>query len=145
MASAETCPLNAPHPPQEGSVQAFQALLPTIKSSLITLRHKHSKHSPDYFAAVEGVSDADLTAFGAEDLVCVRVGTSAYGIHIFGKVQLPKTQGGYIHIRMFVGGGEGEKTYKLHCIYTEEKEAEDGRKSFRAIMGEGDELEWFNE
>jgi hypothetical protein len=77
MADAETCPLNAPHPPQEGSIVAFEKLLPTIKSTLIKLRHKHSKHAPEYFAAVEGVSDADLTAFGVEDLVCVRVGTSA--------------------------------------------------------------------
>lgn len=43
------------------------------------------------------------------------------------------------------GEGEGEKTYKLHGIYTEEKEAEDGRKCYRAIMSEQDELEWFNE
>lgn len=63
-------------------------------------------------------------------------------------MRLPKTHGGYIHIRMFVGGGgdgEDEKTYKLHGIYTEEKEDEDGRKCYRAIMGEADELEWFNE
>lgn len=83
MASAETCPLNAPHPPQEGSIHAFEHLLPTIKSSLIKLRHKCAKHSPDYFAAVEGVSDADLAAFGVEDLVYVRVGPSSVSFLLF--------------------------------------------------------------
>lgn len=60
---------------------------------------------------------------------------------------MPKTDGGYIHVRVFVGGGEGdgEKTYRLHNIHTEEKEGTDGEKSYRAIMKKDDELVWFNE
>lgn len=76
MASAETCPLNDPHPPKEGSIAAFETLLPEIKTSLIHLRHKHDKHEPEYFVTVKDLSDAELTAFTVSDLESVRVGKS---------------------------------------------------------------------
>lgn len=77
----------------------------------------------------------------AKDLVLVRVATSAYGLHLFGKVKLPESQGkANFHFRAFVGG----ETAKLHCIHTEEIEQADGTKSFKAIFSEGDPLEWFD-
>jgi len=113
------------------------------------MRHQHDKHEPSYFAAVSSLSDEDLTSFTADDLVAVRAGSVAYGVIIFGKVRIPKSDGGFIFVRWFGGGedgadGEGERAYKFHSVYTEEK-GEDGDKTFRAIMGEGDELEFFNE
>lgn len=74
MASAETCHLNDIHPPKEGSIAAFEALLPEIKSSLVHLRHKHDKHEPEYFITVKELSDAELTNFTISDLESVRVG-----------------------------------------------------------------------
>lgn len=74
MASAETCPLSDAHPPKEGSIAAFEALLPEIKTSLIHLRHQHDKHEPEYFITVKDFSDAELTHFTVSDLESVRVG-----------------------------------------------------------------------
>lgn len=70
----------------------------------------------------------------------MRVGTSAYGLHVFGKVVLPETGGsGYIQFRAFVAGD----VTKLHSIHTEEKENPDGSKSYKAIFSGKDPLEWF--
>lgn len=74
MASAETCHLNDAHLPKEGSIAAFKALLPEIKTSLIHLRHKHDKHEPEYFITVKDFSDDELTHFTVSDLESVRVG-----------------------------------------------------------------------
>lgn len=71
----------------------------------------------------------------------VRVATSAYGLHVFGKVKLPEAHDdAFIHIRVFVAG----ETVKLHCIHTEEVEEPDGNKRFRAIFAQKDALEWFD-
>ena len=77
------------------------------------------------------------------------MGNSAYGLHLFGKVSLPESDAGFIHVRAFVGGsgGSGEvedRTVKLHCIHIEELETADGSKTFRAIFGKNDPLEWFD-
>jgi hypothetical protein len=76
----------------------------------------------------------------------VRVGSTAYGLHLICKVAIPAQPGAYIHVRIFVGaedGTEEERVAKLHSIHTEEVVREDGDHVFRAIFGEGDELEWF--
>jgi len=73
-------------------------------------------------------------------LVFVRVGTSAYGLHLLGQVFLPETGSGYFHFRAFISG-DG---VKLHCIHTEEKEKPDGSKDLRAIFSNSDALEWFD-
>jgi hypothetical protein len=99
-----------------------------------------TEHEPGYFAAVSSLSDHDLVAFDESDLVLVRVGTSAYGLHLFGKLRLPKSDGGYVHVRMFVGG----EVVKLHSIYNEEKTLPDGSKSFHAILSKDDPIEWFD-
>jgi len=149
MATAKTVELGPPHEPKEASIAAFKHILLETKKALVHLRHSHNKHEPEYFAAVSTLSDHELAAFNECDLVLVRVATSAYGLHLLGKVRLPKSNGGYIHVRLFVGGEEAAKegedrVVKLHCIYNEEKELPDGSKSFRAILSKDDPLEWFD-
>lgn len=81
--------------------------------------------------------------------------TTAYGLHLLGKVLLPEGtestestkptgEGKYIHFRAFIPGEPN--TAKLHCIHMEETDVggEEG-KMFRAVFGEGDALEWFDE
>jgi hypothetical protein len=156
MADADTCELSTSHTPKAAAIRSFKALLPEIRRQLVHLRHDHDKHEPEYFAAVADVSDHDLAAFDESNLVAVRVGRVAYGIIIFGKVQLPKAGSGYIFVRWFVGGDdldgdgtveadEGEVEYKFHSFYTEEKDDAKGGKTFRAIMEEADELFFFSE
>ncbi|KAF8477195.1 hypothetical protein BDZ91DRAFT_778335 [Kalaharituber pfeilii] len=137
MATSETCTLGPAHSPKEASISTFTALLPEIKKRLIIMRHKHAKHDKDYFASVAELSDAELVDFDVGSLEEVRVGSSFYGLHIFGKVRLPKVEDGYIHVRMYVGEEDGEKVQKLHSIYLD--------KDGRAILKKSDKLEWFNE
>lgn len=108
-------------------------------------------HEPEYFRAVQHVSDSDLTSFSARDLESVRVAISAYGLHLFGKVRLPTVNNAYIHIRVFGSAKDGtdgssvdERDYSLHSIHTEEVVKEDGDRVYRAIFGHNDDLEWFD-
>jgi len=151
MASAETVTLSEPHAPKEASVTAFTTILPALKHELIKVRHNHDKHEPGYFAAVSSLSNDDLISFTPSDLELVRVGSAAYGLHLFGKVALPAAPGKYIHVRVFVGAEDGtdgateeERVAKLHSIHTEEVVKEDGDHVFRAIFGKEDGLEWFD-
>ncbi|KAI5810102.1 hypothetical protein DFH27DRAFT_538103 [Peziza echinospora] len=137
MATAETVELGPPHFPKEGSITAFNALLPQIRKKLIVMRHKHGKHDKDYFASVAHLTDHELESFDASNLEEVRVGTTAYGIHILGKVRLPKVEDSYIHVRLYVGEEDGQKVYKLHSIYLD--------KDGRVVLPKAEELAWFNE
>lgn len=91
---------------------------------------------------MESLSDDQLADFSTGDVTGVRVGKTAYGIHIFAKLRLPASSGSFIHFRVFVAGGD--EPPKLHSIHTEEKDDGSGGKTYRAIFGEGDELEWFD-
>ncbi|KAM0339814.1 hypothetical protein ACHAPU_010767 [Fusarium lateritium] len=146
MATAETVDLGLVHPPKEDSIVAFEHVLPEIKKTLIHLRHDYNKHEPEYFAAAGDLSDQDLAAFSADDFEAVRVATSAYGIHLFGKVRIPAlsetSSSAYIHFRIFIAGGD--EPPKLHSIHTEERDDPSGGKTYRAIFTKNDELEWFD-
>ncbi|KAH7136598.1 hypothetical protein EDB81DRAFT_85701 [Dactylonectria macrodidyma] len=145
MATAETVDLGPAHPPKEDSITVFSAILPEIKKKLVHLRHEYNKHEPEYFAAVEHLSNDDLVGFSVEDVVSVRVAQSAYGIHLFAKLRIPALPAdgpAYIHFRAFTAGSD--EPHKLHCIHTEEKEEPDGGKTYRAIFTKNDELEWFD-
>ncbi|KAG9253588.1 uncharacterized protein F5Z01DRAFT_147570 [Emericellopsis atlantica] len=146
MATAETVDLGPAHPPKEDSIVAFEHLLPELKSQLARMRRDYQKHETEYFAAAQKLSDDDLTAFQTSDFTSVRVATTAYGIHLFGKIRIPALaeSGGpaYIHVRIFIAGGD--EPPKLHSIHTEEKDDESGGKTYRAIFTEQDELEWFD-
>ncbi|KAH9998072.1 hypothetical protein F4779DRAFT_167957 [Xylariaceae sp. FL0662B] len=151
MASADTVDLGPPHAPKEESLKVFNEIESELKKTLLHQKHTYLKHEPEYFAAVQHLSDADLTAFTSADLESVRVGTSAYGIHLFGKVRIPampETGPAYVHFRAFVGGGgdeDGEPAKaSLHSIHTEEREEADGDRKYRAIFTKDDPLEWFD-
>ena len=108
------------------------------------------EHEPEYFRAVQEVSDSDLASFSASDLESVRVASSAYGLHLFGKVKLPAVDNAYIHVRIFGNAKDGtdgssldEREYSLHSIHTEEVIKDDGDRVYRAIFGKNDALEWF--
>jgi hypothetical protein len=110
-----------------------------------------TEHEPEYFRAVKDLSDHDLASFSADDLESVRVATSAYGLHLFGKVKIPAASDAYIDIRIFGSAKNGtdgstldEREYKLHSIHTEEVVKKDGDKVYRAIFKKDDALEWFD-
>lgn len=156
MATAETCELTASHPPKAASIATFKQILPDVKRQLIITRHKHDKHEPQYFSAVGGLSDDELTDFDENNLLAVRAGNVAYGLIVFGKVKIPAKArlAGAVQscfwVRWFVGGGstdndeggEADKEVKFHSIYTEEKDDPEGGRSYRAIMSE-DEVSVF--
>lgn len=99
---------------------------------------------------MKDLSNTELASFDASNLEAVRAGSSAYGLHIFGKVKIPAAENAYIHIRLFGSAKEGtdgsstdEREYKLHSIHTEEVVKDSGDHVFRAIFGKNDALEWF--
>jgi hypothetical protein len=111
----------------------------------------YTEHEPEYFRAVQDVSDSDLASFSASDLESVRVASSAYGLHLFGKVKIPTLDNAYTHIRIFGNAKDGtdgssldEREYSLHSIHTEEVIKDDGDRVYRAIFGKNDALEWFD-
>ncbi|KAI3551500.1 uncharacterized protein CCOS01_07742 [Colletotrichum costaricense] len=143
-ATAETVDLGAVHAPKEESIKVFQEIAHDLKKELLHIRREHQKHEPEYFQAVQHLDDHQLAAFGPDNFVAVRVASSAYGIHLFGKVRipaLPESGPAYIHFRAFVPGAEPPK---LHSIHTEETEHSDGDKTYRAIFTKDDDLEWFD-
>ncbi|KAH8177533.1 hypothetical protein LIA77_02615 [Sarocladium implicatum] len=141
-ATAETVHLDALHAPKEDAIKAFDAILPELKKELVHMRKERQKHEPEYFAAVDSLSDDQLADFSTKDITGVRVGKTAYGIHLFAKLQLPAASGSFIQFRVFVAGGD--EPPKLHSIHTEEKDDGNGGKSYRAVFQDSDELEWFD-
>jgi len=151
MATEETVKLSEEHAPLQASIDAFESVLESVKHELVKIRREHDKHEPEYFLAVKDLSNADLASFDSSNLESVRAGSSAYGLHIFGKVKIPAAENAYIHVRLFGSAKEGtdgsstdEREYKLHSIHTEEVVKDDGDHKFRAIFGKNDELEWFD-
>ncbi|GAB1311174.1 SnoaL-like domain-containing protein [Madurella fahalii] len=145
MATADTVDLSESHAPKEESINVFRQIEHELKKTLVHLRHEHTKHEPEYFAAVKHLSDAQLAGFGPDDLQEVRVAVSAYGVHLFGKVRIPAMPDdgpAYIHFRAFTGGPDDQAS--LHSIHTEDKEEPDGGHTFRAIFTKNDSLEWFD-
>ncbi|KAF2967172.1 hypothetical protein GQX73_g6359 [Xylaria multiplex] len=143
MATADTVDLGPPHAPKEESLRAFAEVEADLKRELLHLKHTYLKHEPEYFAAVQHLSDSDLTSFSSTDLESVRVAQSAYGIHLLGKIRLPEMPDdgpAYLHVRVFVS----DEPAKLHSIHTEEREEPDGRKRYRAVFTKDDPLEWFD-
>ncbi|KAK3906820.1 hypothetical protein C8A05DRAFT_40369 [Staphylotrichum tortipilum] len=145
MATADTVKLGDPHEPKEEAINVFRQIEHELKRALVRLRHESNKHEPEYFAAVEHLSDAQLAGFGVDDLREVRVGVSAYGLHLFGKVHIPSLPDegpAFIHFRAFTGGPDDQAT--LHSIHTEDKEEPSGGHTFRAIFTKDDMLDWFD-
>jgi hypothetical protein len=125
----------------------------TVNSSQVASKRflTLTEHEPEYFRAVQNISDSDLASFSANDLELVRIASSAYGLHLFGKVKLPALDNAYIHVRIFGSAKDGtdgssfdEREYSLHSIHTEEVIKDDGDRVYRAIFGKDDALEWFD-
>ncbi|KAI0828380.1 hypothetical protein F5Y06DRAFT_224083 [Hypoxylon sp. FL0890] len=149
MATADTVELGPPHAPKEESLKVFSEIEHELKKTLLHMKHTYLKHEPEYFAPVQSLSDAELTSFTSSDLEQVRVGASAYGLHLFGKQRIPAMPDSgpaYIHFRAFVGGDGHQEpgVAKLHSIHTEDKEEPDGGRKYRAIFTKDDPLEWFD-
>ncbi|KAL4727519.1 hypothetical protein ACLX1H_006433 [Fusarium chlamydosporum] len=126
MATAETVDLGPAHPPKEDAIIAFEQVSPELKKTLVhTRRDYNSQYLERAYAS--GLSNT----------------TSAYGIHLFGKLRIPAMPDpsgpAYIHFRIFIGGGD--EPPKLHCIHTEEREDSSGGKTYRAVFTKNDELE----
>ncbi|ROV91825.1 hypothetical protein VSDG_06507 [Cytospora chrysosperma] len=147
QATAETCDLSPPHAPREEAIKSFKELEHDLKRELVHLRHEHDKHEKEYFQAVDHLSDHDLADFSLENLEEVRVGSTAYGYHLFGRIRipaLPEDGPCYIFFRAFDTGKDAEA--KFHSFHTEEAEdKENGGFKYRAIFTKDDPLEWFNE
>lgn len=75
-----------------------------------------------------------LTSIPADDFVLVRVATNTASRNktLFGKVFIPASENGYIHVRMHISG-DG---VTLHSIHTESNPK-------AAIFSKDDELEYF--
>lgn len=115
-ASNEIITLNDPHPPAQNAIDAFAAVLPTIKAEIVKSRHHWDKHEPKMWARAAGLSDAELVDFSLErDLVEVRSAPTSYGSIILGKIRIPAVNdsegAGYVHVRCVVhvleGGEDG--------------------------------------
>jgi len=144
-ATKDTVDLGSPHVPKEESIKAFREIEHELKRELVHMRHDHDKHERGYFEAVSHLKDHDLAGFTEADFKQVRVAVSAYGIILFGKLRipaLPDSGPAYIHFRAFSEGPEQEA--RFHSIHTEEREEQDGRKTFRAIFTKDHVLDWFD-
>ncbi|EQB44611.1 hypothetical protein CGLO_16624 [Colletotrichum gloeosporioides Cg-14] len=93
-ATAETVDLGPVHEPKEESVKVFKDIEHELKKELLHTRREYQKHEREYFQAVEELDDDQLAGFSSKDLVAVRVGVSAYGVHLFGKIRIPAIRAG---------------------------------------------------
>lgn len=106
-ASEEVLNFNPPHAPHQNAIEAFNVILPTIKSEIIKSRHHWDKHEPKMWSRAAGLSDHELTAFTIEeDLVEVRSAATSYGNIILGKIRIPAVKDaegeGFVHVRYVV-------------------------------------------
>ena len=95
---------NAPHPPTEKAIEAFNVVLHDIKIEILKSRNHWDLHEPKMWSRAAGLSDTELVAFTIEtDLVECRSAPTSYGTIILGKVKLPAVQdaegAGFVHVR----------------------------------------------
>ncbi|GLB37624.1 hypothetical protein LshimejAT787_0406750 [Lyophyllum shimeji] len=143
MATAETVPLNDPHPPQQNAIDAFTAVQPVIKAEIIKWRRHWDQHEPRMWSRAAGISNEALTDFDLQkDLVEVRSGPTSYGTVIFGKLRIPAINDdlgeGYIHVRIHDPPNRGTEDVLFHSLFTDET-------TWRAIQTKDTPLEFFNE
>ena len=95
---------NAPHAPRQNAIEAFNVILPKIKSEIVKSRLHWDQHEPKMWSRAAGLDNRELTAFTIEqDLVEVRSAATTYGNVILGKVRIPAVRDdegeGFIHVR----------------------------------------------
>ncbi|EPQ57384.1 hypothetical protein GLOTRDRAFT_137719 [Gloeophyllum trabeum ATCC 11539] len=152
MASAEEIVLNDPHTPAPKAIEAFNQILPTIKSEIIKSRHHWDKHEPKMWARAADIADAVLVDFTIEkDLVQVRSAPTSYGTIILGKIRLPAVNDaegeGFVHVRIHDPPNRGTEDVIFHSLWTDEgnKDADGHPRSWRAVQTAQIPLEFFNE
>jgi hypothetical protein len=70
---------NEPHPPAENAIEAFNVVLPTIKSEIVKSRRHWDLHEPKMWSRAQKLSDKELVDFTIEnDLVEVRALKSSF-------------------------------------------------------------------
>lgn len=125
----------------EHEKEYFQAVV-----SLVHLRSQ-SQHSQAHRIIQAHLSDDELAGFSADDFDLVRVGASAYGMHIFGRVKIPALPADgpcYVFFRLCDKGKDEEATF--HSFHTEQSPDEaNGGFKYRAIFTKDDPIEWFDE
>ncbi|KAJ2914392.1 hypothetical protein MD484_g6027, partial [Candolleomyces efflorescens] len=143
MASGEILTFNEPHPPAENAIEAFNVVLPTIKSEIVKSRRHWDLHEPKMWSRAQGLSDKELVDFTIEnDLVEIRSAPTSYGVIILGKIRIPAVDdeegAGFVHVREDV---------IFHSLFTDEAERDaDGRPTkWRAVQTADVSLEFFNE
>jgi len=152
MASAEETHLNAPHPPHKNAIDAFNLILPTIKSEIVKSRHRWDKHDRRMWSRAAHLSDEELTSFTVEDhLVQIRSGATSYGVIVFGKIRIPAVQDeegeGFVHVRIHDPPNRGSEDVRFHSIFHREirKDEETPPTGYCAIQTLDRPLEFFNE
>ncbi|CAA7261675.1 unnamed protein product [Cyclocybe aegerita] len=152
MASSEQLNFNPPHRPQENAIEAFNLLLPTLKSEIVKSRRHWDAHEPRMWSRAAGLSDQELVAFKiAEDLVEVRSAATSYGTIILGKIRLPGVKDeegeGFVHVRIHDPPNRGTEDIRFHSLFTDEirKDPDEPPVDFRAIQVASKPLQFFNE
>ncbi|KAF5320679.1 hypothetical protein D9619_001999 [Psilocybe cf. subviscida] len=152
MASSEQLDFNEPHAPKQNAIDAFEALLPTLKAEIVKSRHHWKQHEPRMWARAGSLADHDLVTFSiAVDLVEVRSAATSYGTIILGKLRLPAVNDdegeGFIHVRIHDPPNRGNEDVTFHSLFTEEirPDPEEPPTDYRAIQTRSKPLEFFNE
>ncbi|KAK7053474.1 hypothetical protein VNI00_004100 [Paramarasmius palmivorus] len=152
MATLETIQLNYPHAPQANAIEAFNKVLPQIKSAILASRKHWDQHEPRMWSRVQELKDEELVGFTIEDdLYLVRSAPTTYGTIILGKIRIPAVNDdegeGYVHVRIHDPPNRGTEDIIFHSIFTDEgTRDEDGQASvYRAVQTKERELEFFHE
>ncbi|KAJ2931285.1 hypothetical protein H1R20_g5789, partial [Candolleomyces eurysporus] len=152
MASGEILNFNEPHPPAENAIEAFNNVLPTIKSEIVKSRRHWDLHEPKMWSRAQGLSEKELVDFTIEnDLVEIRSAVTSYGVIILGKIRIPAVNDeegeGFIHVRIHDPPNRGTEDVKFHSLFTDEGERDaDGRPTkWRAIQTADVPLEFFHD
>ncbi|KDQ27735.1 hypothetical protein PLEOSDRAFT_1104413 [Pleurotus ostreatus PC15] len=151
-ATGEQINFNEPHPPKENGIEAFNIILPTIKSEIVKSRRHWDKHEPRMWSRVSHLSDDELVAFTIEDdLVEIRSAATSYGTIILGKIRVPSVNdeegGGYIHVRIHDPPNRGTEDVIFHSLFTDEGNPDaDGKPTtWKAVQNRETPLEFFHE
>ncbi|PPQ77203.1 hypothetical protein CVT25_011049 [Psilocybe cyanescens] len=150
MASNEQLNFNEAHAPNENSLEAFNILLPTIKTEILKSRRHWDKHEPRMWSRASNLSDAQLTSFTMEeDLVEVRSASTSYGQIVLGKIRVLKDgEGeGFVHVRIHDPPNRGNEDVRFHSLLTDEIREEEGGSpiGYQAIQTRDKPLDFFNE
>jgi len=152
MASSEQLEFNEAHAPQQNAIDAFNNVLPAIKSEIVKSRKHWDNHERRMWRRASHLSDKELTEFDIEkDLVEIRAAATSYGTIILGKIRIPAIKDdegeGYLHVRIHDPPNRGNEDVIFHSLFTDEVRAnpDDQPSDYRAVQTRNKPLEFFNE